>query len=128
MATLAATFGGAKLAMGGEKKESTTTPPINAKSSDEEKYIKYESPETAVSAVFAHLEGRIYTNGRPGTSLPTSRLRRRRPRPLLTKWRIKVRGGKTRSMNGADEMYIYPVFVNALVAHTSLVVCDVLWK
>ena len=44
MATLAATFGGAKLAMGGEKKQSTTVPPINAKSSDEEKYIKYVSP------------------------------------------------------------------------------------
>ena len=41
MATLAATFGGAKLAMGGEKKQSTTVPPINAKSYDEEKYIKY---------------------------------------------------------------------------------------
>ena len=27
--------------MGGDKKVDTTTPPINAKSSDEEKYIKY---------------------------------------------------------------------------------------
>lgn len=54
----------------------------------------------------------------PGTSLPTSRLRRRRPRPLLTKWTTRLQEDRTRSMNRADEMYIYPVFVNALVAHT----------
>lgn len=42
MATLAATFGGAKLAMGGgDKKADSSIPPLNAKSSDEEKYIKY---------------------------------------------------------------------------------------
>ncbi len=48
MATLAATFGGAKLAMGGEKKDATTTPQINAQSKDEEKFVKYvfsEQPE-----------------------------------------------------------------------------------
>lgn len=39
MATLAVTFGGAALAMGGKKAEATT-PPINAKSVDEEKFIK----------------------------------------------------------------------------------------
>ena len=41
MATLAVTFGGAKLAMGGDKKEKTNIPPINAKSSDEEKFVKF---------------------------------------------------------------------------------------
>ncbi|KFY81351.1 hypothetical protein V500_11523 [Pseudogymnoascus sp. VKM F-4518 (FW-2643)] len=40
IATLSLTFGGAALAMGGKKVEKTTTPPINAKNSDEEKFIK----------------------------------------------------------------------------------------
>ncbi|KFY69498.1 hypothetical protein V496_00195 [Pseudogymnoascus sp. VKM F-4515 (FW-2607)] len=40
IATLSITFGGAALAMGGKKVEKTTTPPINAKNSDEEKFIK----------------------------------------------------------------------------------------
>ncbi|KFY18788.1 hypothetical protein V493_08350 [Pseudogymnoascus sp. VKM F-4281 (FW-2241)] len=40
IATLSITFGGAALAMGGKKVEKTTTPPINAKNNDEEKFIK----------------------------------------------------------------------------------------
>ncbi|KFY15190.1 hypothetical protein V491_05745 [Pseudogymnoascus sp. VKM F-3775] len=40
IATLTLTFGGAALAMGGKKVEKTTTPPLNAKNNDEEKFIK----------------------------------------------------------------------------------------
>ncbi len=40
IATLSITFGGAALAMGGKKVEKTTTPPLNAKNNDEEKFIK----------------------------------------------------------------------------------------
>lgn len=40
IATLSITFGGAALAMGGKKAEKTTTPPLNAKNNDEEKFIK----------------------------------------------------------------------------------------
>ncbi|KAA8622822.1 DUF2611 domain containing protein [Pyrenophora tritici-repentis] len=41
MATLGATFTGAALSMsGGKKTDDTTTPPINAKSSDEENFVK----------------------------------------------------------------------------------------
>lgn len=41
MATLGTAFGGAALAMGGSKKEKAKGPPIEAKSSDEEAFIKY---------------------------------------------------------------------------------------
>ncbi|KFY30566.1 hypothetical protein V494_08115 [Pseudogymnoascus sp. VKM F-4513 (FW-928)] len=40
IATLSLTFGGAALAMGGKKAEKTSTPPLNAKNNDEEKFIK----------------------------------------------------------------------------------------
>ena len=41
MATLGVTIGGAALAMGGKKAEEPTSPPINAKSKDEESFVKY---------------------------------------------------------------------------------------
>ncbi|KAF2278865.1 uncharacterized protein EI97DRAFT_431114 [Westerdykella ornata] len=42
MATLGTTFGGAWLAMrGGKKPEEQQTPPLNAKSKEEETFIKY---------------------------------------------------------------------------------------
>jgi F-type H+-transporting ATPase subunit k len=40
MATLGITFTGAALSMGGKKAEDPTTPPINAKSSEEESFVK----------------------------------------------------------------------------------------
>ncbi|KAL5113245.1 hypothetical protein ACEQ8H_008885 [Pleosporales sp. CAS-2024a] len=40
MATLGATIGGAALSMGGKKAEAPTSPPINAKSKDEESFVK----------------------------------------------------------------------------------------
>lgn len=40
MATLGITFTGAALSMGGKKVEDPTTPPINAKSPDEESFVK----------------------------------------------------------------------------------------
>lgn len=40
MATLGVTFTGAALSMGGKKAEDPTTPPINAKSPDEENFVK----------------------------------------------------------------------------------------
>ncbi|KAJ9136518.1 hypothetical protein NKR23_g9883 [Pleurostoma richardsiae] len=40
MATLAALFGGTKLALGGSKKPVNNTPPINASSPDEADFIK----------------------------------------------------------------------------------------
>jgi len=40
MATLGITFTGAALSMGGKKAEDPTTPPINAKSPDEENFVK----------------------------------------------------------------------------------------
>ncbi|EUC36138.1 hypothetical protein COCCADRAFT_88936 [Bipolaris zeicola 26-R-13] len=40
IATLATTFTGAALSMGGKKAEDSTTPPINAKSSEEENFVK----------------------------------------------------------------------------------------
>ncbi|EMD64648.1 hypothetical protein COCC4DRAFT_179527 [Bipolaris maydis ATCC 48331] len=40
IATLATTFTGAALSMGGKKAEDPTTPPINAKSSEEENFVK----------------------------------------------------------------------------------------
>ncbi|KFY04537.1 hypothetical protein O988_00712 [Pseudogymnoascus sp. VKM F-3808] len=40
IATLSLTFGGAAFAMGGKKAEKTTSPPINAKDPNEEKFIK----------------------------------------------------------------------------------------
>ncbi|OAL47776.1 hypothetical protein IQ07DRAFT_589300, partial [Pyrenochaeta sp. DS3sAY3a] len=53
MATLGATFAGAYLAMGGKKVEEKTTPPINAKSKEEESFVKYglpyPSPRAALS-------------------------------------------------------------------------------
>ena len=44
MATLGITFTGAALSMGGKKAEDATTPPINAKSSEEESYVKCVFP------------------------------------------------------------------------------------
>ena len=41
IATLGITFTGAALAMGGKKAEDPTSPPINAKSKDEESFVKY---------------------------------------------------------------------------------------
>ena len=42
MATLATTIGGAYLAMGGgSKTEDKTQPPINAKSKEEESFVRY---------------------------------------------------------------------------------------
>ena len=40
IATLATTFTGAFLAMGGKKAEDVSQPPINAKSKDEESFVK----------------------------------------------------------------------------------------
>ncbi|EOA83724.1 hypothetical protein ACJQWK_01177 [Exserohilum turcicum] len=40
MATLGVTFTGAALSMGGKKTDDPTTPPINAKSSEEENFVK----------------------------------------------------------------------------------------
>jgi F-type H+-transporting ATPase subunit k len=40
MATLGATFAGAYLSMGGKKTEAANTPPINAKSKEEESFVK----------------------------------------------------------------------------------------
>ncbi|USP74688.1 hypothetical protein yc1106_01962 [Curvularia clavata] len=40
MATLGTTFAGAALSLGGKKAEDPTTPPINAKSSEEESFVK----------------------------------------------------------------------------------------
>ncbi|KAF2684264.1 hypothetical protein K458DRAFT_417855 [Lentithecium fluviatile CBS 122367] len=40
MATLGTTFVGAYLAMGGSSKADTSNPPINAKSKEEESFIK----------------------------------------------------------------------------------------
>lgn len=40
MATLGVTISGAALAMGGKKAEDANQPPINAKSSEEEKFVK----------------------------------------------------------------------------------------
>ncbi|KAJ4291652.1 hypothetical protein N0V90_009547 [Kalmusia sp. IMI 367209] len=40
MATLGTTFLGAYLSMGGSKKTDTNTPPLNAKSKEEESFIK----------------------------------------------------------------------------------------
>jgi F-type H+-transporting ATPase subunit k len=40
MATLGVTFTGAALSLGGKKAEDPTTPPINAKSSEEESFVK----------------------------------------------------------------------------------------
>ncbi|KAF1946931.1 hypothetical protein EJ02DRAFT_450265 [Clathrospora elynae] len=40
IATLTTTFAGAFLAMGGKKVEDPTSPPINAKSKEEESYVK----------------------------------------------------------------------------------------
>ncbi|KAF2824110.1 hypothetical protein CC86DRAFT_371525 [Ophiobolus disseminans] len=40
MATLGITIGGAVLATGGKKIEDPTSPPINAKSKDEESFVK----------------------------------------------------------------------------------------
>jgi hypothetical protein len=40
MATLGVTFTGAALSMGGKKAEDASTPPINAKSPDEENFVK----------------------------------------------------------------------------------------
>lgn len=41
MLTLGVTIGGAALSMGGKKTEGPTSPPINAKSKDEESFVKY---------------------------------------------------------------------------------------
>jgi F-type H+-transporting ATPase subunit k len=41
IATLGVTIGGAVLATSGKKAEAPTSPPINAKSSDEESFVKY---------------------------------------------------------------------------------------
>jgi F-type H+-transporting ATPase subunit k len=41
IATLGVTIGGAVLATGGKKAEEPTSPPINAKSKDEESFVKY---------------------------------------------------------------------------------------
>ena len=41
MATLGTTFLGAYLSLGGSSKADTNTPPINAKSKEEESFIKY---------------------------------------------------------------------------------------
>lgn len=46
MATLGVTGLGAYLSMGGGKKADTSTPPINAKSKEEESFIKYVYPQT----------------------------------------------------------------------------------
>ncbi|KAH3915259.1 hypothetical protein HBI56_163930 [Parastagonospora nodorum] len=40
IATLTVTIGGAVLATGGKKAEAPTSPPINAKSKDEESFVK----------------------------------------------------------------------------------------
>ena len=44
MATLGTTFAGAWLSMRGGEKVDKSTPPINAKSKDEESFVKYGSP------------------------------------------------------------------------------------
>jgi hypothetical protein len=41
MATLGVTFAGAALSLGGKKAEDKSQPPINAKSKDEESFVKY---------------------------------------------------------------------------------------
>jgi F-type H+-transporting ATPase subunit k len=41
MATLGVVFTGAFLSVGGKKIEDPTSPPINAKSKDEESFVKY---------------------------------------------------------------------------------------
>ena len=41
MATLGTTFAGAYLSMGGSKKDEQSTPPINAKTKEEESFVKY---------------------------------------------------------------------------------------
>jgi hypothetical protein len=41
IATLTVTIGGAVLATGGKKADAPTSPPINAKSKDEESFVKY---------------------------------------------------------------------------------------
>ncbi|KAF2029754.1 hypothetical protein EK21DRAFT_67010 [Setomelanomma holmii] len=41
IATLTVTIGGAFLATSGKKADAPTTPPINAKSKDEESFVKY---------------------------------------------------------------------------------------
>jgi len=41
IATLGITFTGAALSMGGKKAADPTSPPINAKSPDEESFVKY---------------------------------------------------------------------------------------
>ena len=46
MATLGVTFAGAYLSMGGKKVEDKSQPPINAKSKEEESFVKYESIPT----------------------------------------------------------------------------------
>lgn len=40
MLTLGVTIGGAALSMGGKKADAPTAPPINAKSKDEESFVK----------------------------------------------------------------------------------------
>lgn len=44
MATLGTTFLGAYLSVGGSKKTEQTTPPINAKSKEEESFVKCGHP------------------------------------------------------------------------------------
>jgi len=44
MATLGVTFSVAALATGGKKAEDSTQPPINAKSKEEESFVKYAGP------------------------------------------------------------------------------------
>ena len=49
MATLGTTFLGAYLSMRGGAKSETQSPPINAKSKEEESFVKYETPSTCDS-------------------------------------------------------------------------------
>lgn len=44
MATLGVTFAGAALSLSGGKAEDKSQPPINAKSKDEESFVKYVFP------------------------------------------------------------------------------------
>lgn len=64
MATLGVTFTGAALSMGGKKAEDPTTPPINAKSPDEENFVK--CVHTTYPQTYAHPCSRCGTSSCDG--------------------------------------------------------------
>lgn len=48
MSTLGVMFGGTALAMRGGEKKTQTTPPLNAESKDEEKFIQFATPTSTL--------------------------------------------------------------------------------